>query len=136
MGNTGIRETATTILVLMIIFLAFAVSFIALRSDLNRVKEQDYFKKQFGIELTAKSDEDLNSVQYFVKPVVGKRIKELEADYNLAAAAFLKNETGIAGNNEKFQKMVAAKNNLKEACESAKYFKIIPQDWEPCKAVQ
>lgn len=92
-------------------------------------------KKHFGIELP-----DLHQFTpaeiTVMRPVIEKRLNELSADYNSAADAFKNYETGSTNTNELFKRLVFAENNLKEACGAAKYFKLVPEDCEPCKAVK
>ncbi len=83
-----------------------------------------------------------------LQPAVEKRLKELQ----IKSAKTLKAETvvmdksnvlAVADANKYLQDFRKAQNeaasaywDLKKACEAAKYFKLVPDDCEPCKAVK
>lgn len=121
----------------------------------------DYYEKQivrsnslrdyFGISVPKGQREFTLVEKAYLRPAVEKRLKALSEDFqnmcNVEDEILkTKNELIIASNqeaNESLQALIKAERdkkdacyNLRKACEVAKYFKLVPEDCEPCKAVK
>ncbi len=93
-------------------------------------------KKQFNIDLPAHYRKFTAIESSILQPAIEKRLNELKINFDSVAIIFGKNQTMPSNTNEAFNNLIVAENNLKEACEAAKYFEFVPNDCEPCKAVK
>lgn len=118
------------------------LAFLAIRNDQGR-----NLKKYFGIEIP-ESNEFTASEIVLLQPAVEKRLSELLENYCDATEARLimfqardkLTVTDVDNALQNFRslekKVVETYYYLQEACEAAKYFKLVPEDCEPCKAVK
>lgn len=105
------------------------------------------FEKYFSIKVPI-GDKLTVAEIVFLQPFVEKRLRELEQDWvnscNAVKVLFDKrNELAITDAGKSLWNLKKLENekeyafsNLKEACEAAKYFKLVLEDCEFCKAVQ
>lgn len=105
------------------------------------------FEKHFSIEIPEGGEFTAAEIA-FLRPVVEKQLRELKQDWvNKCNAVNVlvdkRNELAITDAGKSLQNLKKLENereyafsNLEEACGAAKYFKLVPEDCEPCKAVK
>ncbi|KKS01362.1 MAG: hypothetical protein UU54_C0006G0009 [Candidatus Yanofskybacteria bacterium GW2011_GWA2_41_22] len=143
------EEKGFTLVQILIVSCSICILWLVLNVAVAVVDKRDntkYLKQYFNIELPQGGfswvEGDL------LEPAVEKRVEELDENYANArkAETVVMNKSSVlavADANKYLQDFRKAQNeaasaywDLKKACEAAKYFKLVPDDCEPCKAVK
>lgn len=132
----------TVLGVLTGLLILYLLSFVAIRNDQERK-----LKKYFSIEIP-ESNEFTAAEITFLRPVVEKELQKYYNNLQNAQIAIDKirktrGEITIDDANESLENLRRAqisekhaRYNLAKACGAAKYFKLVSEDCEPCKAVK
>lgn len=133
-SQVGMMGVEIVILIVSICALFFVI--LVAISHQEYKKEAGYLEKYFKIKLpdnyTRFTIKDIAGV----RPAIERRLKELNDNYNSASDEFQKNPLIGKDATDAFNNLTTAKETLEEACEAAKYFYLVSEDCEPCKAVK